>query len=217
MLTKTGASFLMLCFVFLVMPSLASAQTAAGQFKFIMDDELMKYLEFDARAGERGGATGYMLFTDEAKIEFQDVDGTGEKPRDEQVPFSLKAEFDAMTVEKNRAILSGLVRDSSYPSYIGQWVQLVIEDNDGIEVPDKFVWTVCTQEPGGWIPSDAEVKDDKGAFLSWWATDAERRDDVGIPSPNLIPGSTKGCKVHSLQSYEWAPILKGDGVISIRQ
>lgn len=217
MLKKTCASFLMLCVVFLVMPSLVSAQTAAGRFKYIMEDELIKYLEFDARAGERGGATGYMLFTDEAKATFIDVDGTGDGPRDEEVPFSMKADLDSMTVEKNRAILTGFVRDSSYASYVGKWVQLVIEDNDGIEVPDKFVWSICTPEPGGWIPSDAEIQDDKGAFLSWWSTDAERRDDVGIPSPNLIPGISKGCKTHSLQSYEWAEILKGDGVISIKQ
>ena len=89
--------------------------------------------------------------------------------------------------------------------------------NDGVETPDKFVWTICTPEIGGWIPTDAERKDDDGAFMSWWATDAERRDDVGIPSLNLIPGMSKACKVYPIQSYEFVPILKGDGVITIKQ
>ena len=217
MSTRVCASFFVLTLIFLATPLLASAQTANGTFKFIMEDGLTKYLEFDSRAAERGGATGYMLFNDEAKILFQDVDGTGDVPRDEPVAFTMKADLDAMTVEKNRAVISGTVRESSYNSYIGKFVQLVIEDNDGIEVPDKFVWSFCQPEPGGWIPSDSEVPGDRGAFLSWWATDAERKDDVGIPSPNIIPGTLKGCRVYTLQAYEFAPILKGDGAISIRQ
>jgi hypothetical protein len=182
-----------------------------------MEDRLTKYLEFDARASERGGATGYMIFNDEAKIISQDVDGTRDVPREEPVAFFMKADFESMTVEKNRAVINGIVRDSSYRSYIGKFVQLVVEDNDGIEVPDKFVWSFCTPEPGGWIPEDAEVKGDKGAFMSWWATDAERKDDVGIPSPSLIPGELKSCRVQPLRSYEFATILKGDGAIRIAE
>lgn len=217
MLTRLCPSLLLLCLVLLATPLLASAQVASGQYKFIMDDGLTKYLEFDARSGERGAASGYMVFNDEAKISFQDVDGSGDVPRDEPGPFFMKAEFESMTVEKNRAVINGVVRDSSYRSYIGKFVQLVIEDNDGFEVPDKFVWSFCTPEPGGWIPSDAEVLGDNGAFLSWWATDAERKDDVGIPSPSLIPGELKSCKVQPLRNYEFASIFKGDGAIQIKQ
>jgi hypothetical protein len=158
-----------------------------------------------------------LKFTDEAKIFFQDVDGTGEVPKDEPVAFSMSADLDSMSIEKNRAIIGGIVRDSSYPSYVGKWLQLVIEDNDGVEVPDRVVWSLCTPQPGGWIPQDAEVPGDRGAFMSWWATDAERKDDVGIPSPNIIPGSQKGCTVYPIQGYDFASILKADGVIQIKQ
>ncbi len=215
MFKRMCASLFVLSLVFLAMPLLASAQVATGKYKFIMDDELSKYVEFDAKAGERGGATGYMIFTDEAKVVVQDPDG--EPGKDDPIPFSMKADLDTMTVEKNRAVISGIVRDSSVRSYIGRWVQLVIEDNDGVEVPDRFGWSFCEPEVGGWIPSDAEVPDDKGAFLSWWATDAERRDDVGIPSPNIVPGMLKACKVNPLSSYEFASILKGEGAIQIQQ
>lgn len=219
MLTKKFAAVAVLCLFVLAIPSLTFGQsgTANGRYKFIMEDELMKYFEFDARTEDRGTATGYMQFTDEAKIVFQDVDGTGDIPREEEVPFFMAADFDSMTIEKNRAIIGGVVRDSSYRSYIGKWVQLVVEDNDGIEVKDRFVWSVCQPEPGGWIPSDAEVPGDQGAYMSWWATDSERKDDVGIPSPNLIPGNLKGCKVYPLLGYEFAQFLKGDGEIVIRQ
>ena len=218
MLTRFCPSLLFLCLVVLATPLLASAQTgAAGQYKFVMEDGALKYIEFDAKSGERGAATGYMILNDEAKLVEQDVDGTGDVPREEPVPFTMRAEFESMTIEKNRAIINGVVRDSSYKSYVGKFVQLVIEDNDGIEVPDKFVWSFCTPEPGGWIPSDAERRGDNGAFLSWWATDAERKDDVGIPSKSLIPGSLKSCQVQPIRSYEFATILKGDGVIRIEQ
>ena len=219
MLRRISAFFFVLCFVFLATPLIASAQSGAanGRFKFIMEDELLKSFQFDAQSSERGGATGFMQFTDEAKIVFQDVDGTGDVPKEEPVPFFMKADFEAMTIKKNRAVINGVVRDSSYRSYIGKFVQLVIEDNDGVEVPDKFVWSFCQPEPGGWIPQDAEDPNDRGAFLSWWATDAERKDDVGIPSPNLIPGSLKSCKVYPLKAYEFASFLKGEGEISIKQ
>ena len=217
MFKRVCASLFVMSLVLLATPLLASAQgTATGKFKFIMDDELSKYLEFDAKSTERGGATGYMIFTDEAKVEIIDVDGTGDVPKEEPQPFSMKAEFDSMTIEKNRAIISGVVRDSTYRSYIGRWIQLVIEDNDGVEVQDKFVWTFCQPEPGGWIPEDSEVPGDRGAFMSWWATDAEVKDDVGIPSPSVIPGTLKACRAYPLANFEFASIQKGEGEISIR-
>jgi hypothetical protein len=218
MLTRVSASLFALCLVFLATPLLASAQVAAanGTYKFVMEDGFTKYLEFDARSDDKGSTTGFMIFNDEAPVMFQDVDGTGE-PRDEPIAFTMKAEFDSMIVEKNRALISGVVRDSSHPSYIGKWVQLVIEDNDGIEVPDRFVWSFCQPDPGGWIPQDSEVPGDRGAFMSWWATDSEQKDDVGIPSPNLIPGSLKSCRAYPLTSFDWASIPKGDGIINITQ
>ena len=218
MRTRVSASLFTLCLVFLATPLVAFAQVGAanGTYKFIMEDGFTKYLEFDATSGDNGSATGYMIFNDDGPVQFQDVDGTGE-PKDEPVPFTMKAEFSSMTIEKNRALINGVVRESSYAGYIGKWVQLVIEDNDGIEVPDKFVWSFCQPEPGGWIPSDSEVPGDRGAFMSWWATDAERKDDVGIASPNLIPGELKSCRVYPLWSYEFASILKGDGAIQIKQ
>lgn len=218
MLRKLCASLFALCLVFLATPLPSSAQvagTVGGTYKFIMDDEISKYLEFSATSSERGGATGYMIFTDDTKVVVTDPDG--EPSKDEGVPFTMKADLDSMTIEKNRALMSGVIRDSSVREYIGRWVQLVIEDNDGVETPDKFVWQFCEPEPGGWIPSDAEWKDDQGAFMSWWATDAERRDDVGIPSPSLIPGGLKACKAYALQNYTFAEILKGDGEITIKQ
>ena len=220
MLKRLFPSLLIICLVLLATPILASAQagTASGNYKFVMEDGLIKSLDFDVTTDGRGGTSGFMVFTDEAKVPLEEPDPDGNPPRgEESVQASIKVDFDSMTIEKNRAVISGTIRESSIPRYLGRWVQLVIEDNDGKEVPDKFNWSFCTPEPGGWIPEDAEVPGDRGAFMSWWSTDFERKDDVGIPSPNLIPGSQKGCSSHPLLAYEFAEFLKGEGTITIKQ
>lgn len=217
--TKAFPSLLIITLVLLATPILASAQAGAatGKYKFVMEDGLAKYLEFDVVSDAKGGTTGYMVLTDEALVAIEEPNGDEGPRRGESLPFSMKADIGEMTIEKNKAVISGMVRESSIPRYLGKWVRLVIEDNDGIEVRDRFGWSFCAQEPGGWIPSDAEVPGDRGAFLSWWATDAERKDDVGIPSPNLIPGELKGCRPFPLLAYDFAEFLKGDGAITIRQ
>jgi hypothetical protein len=218
MLRKVLPSLFILGLVLLATPFTASAQGAAnGRYKFVLEDGLVKYLEFDVSTDARGGTSGYMLFTDEAKVQMEEPNPDGEPPKDESLDFSMKADLTEMTIEKNRAVISGVVRESSIPRYLGKWVQLVIEDNDGIERADRFGWSFCAQEEGGWIPSDAEVPGDRGAFMSWWATDAERKDDIGIPSPNLIPGNLKGCRSYPLQGFDFAEFLKGDGAIQIKQ
>jgi hypothetical protein len=217
MLSRVCAVLFVLTLV-VATPSIASAQAglATGAFKFIVAEEerALKAFEFEARTDEKGNTTGFMKFTDEAKIMFEDVDGTGD-PQDEPGQFFMTAALDSMKIEKNTAVISGVVRESSHRSYVGKWIQLVIEDNDGTRVADQFGWSFCQPDLGGWIPSDAEVPGDNGAFMKWWATDAERKDDVGVPSPNIIPGSLKACVVHPVRAYEWATIFKGDGDIKI--
>lgn len=191
----------------------AGAQYAAGVYRFILDDELVKYVDFEARADGKL-TTGQLTFTDEAWI--SDFDPEDPKPGDSPRELYVKAELDSMTVEKNQAILGGTVTDSSHRSYIGRWVQLVVEDNgNGVEIPDRLTWRFCQPPPGSWVPSDAELPRDDGAYLSWWATDAERRDDVGIPSINLLAKQTS-CPVLPLGLYPFADLLQWEGDIVVQ-
>jgi hypothetical protein len=212
-----AASLSLLVLMALAAPRGATAQSAAsGTYRFMLEDGLVKALDFDAKTDERGSTTGTMSFYDPARI--PDVDDP-EDPKAGDTPpeFSIKASLDTMVVEKNRALLSGTIVSSTHRTYLGQWVQLVVEDNAGNpEATDRLTWTFCHQPPGGWIPSDAERDRDDGAFLSWWATDAERKDDVGIPSPNLIPGEQKFCRVYPLSLYTFADVLKWDGDIIVQ-
>ena len=191
----------------------ANAQHAVGNYRIMLEDELIKSFEFDARSD--GKVTeGQLTFTDEAPI----PDGDVEDPEPDGSPQKLyvKATLDSMTIEKNQAILGGTVTDSSHGSYIGRWVQLVVEDSgEGSEYADRLTWRFCQPPPGSWVPTDAERDFDDGAYLRWWATDAERKDDVGVPSKDLLAKETS-CTVHPLAVYPFADMLKWEGDIVVR-
>src|SRR5215217_6671594 len=130
---STGfAATLALFLLSLTTPPPAAAQTAgpsaSGSYRFVLDDELTKSVEFSATTDEKGVTTGQMTFIDPAEI--PDVDDV-EDPRAGDAPpeFYMKAELAELTIEKNRALMNGTIVDSSHPSYIGKWVQLVVEDN----------------------------------------------------------------------------------------
>ncbi|MFZ0749635.1 MAG: hypothetical protein WAM70_09775, partial [Pyrinomonadaceae bacterium] len=143
-----------------------------------------------------------------------DGTGGGEEGSSE---FYITAVFDSLTIDRNRAAMSGTVADSSIRSYIGKWVQLVVEDNgDGREEPDKLTWCFCQPEEGGWVPADAELREDQGAFSQWWTTDAEREDDLRVQSANIIPGNRTSCKVYALSTYPFADVRNGEGQIQVQ-
>jgi hypothetical protein len=163
----------------------ASAQsTAKGTYDFTLGDKNLKHISFDCQQLSGGGATGSLLMTDEATIVYQDVDGDG-SPSEKYAGFSMSVSFDDMTLaDKNQAIMSGVVRDSNIPYLIGLRVLFTVEDNgDGTRIPDRLTWGAYKEIKRDWTPSDAEWKEDPGVGLTWQATDAERRGDVGYKMP----------------------------------
>lgn len=211
-----GAAWIGMLFLLGVAMAQTPGPSAAGAYRFVLEDGVTKSLEFSASTDERGITTGYMAYIDPTRI--PDTDDA-EDPRAGDAPpeFFIKVSLDSLTVEKNRAVMNGTIRESTHKSYIGRWVQLVVEDNGtDSRVPDMLTWSFCRPRTGGWIPSDAERRDDDGAYLRWWATDAERDDDVGIPSPNLLPGDEKSCPVYPLWLYSFADVLKWDGDIVVQ-
>jgi hypothetical protein len=194
----------------------ASGPSASGTYRFVMEDGFSKSVEFSATSDERGVTTGQMTFRDEAGVIEQDPDGEGGH-REGSSEFYITAILDTLTIDRNRAVMSGTVADSSIRSYIGKWVQLVVEDNgDGREEPDKLTWCFCQPEEGGWVPADAELREDQGAFSQWWATDAEREDGKGVQSTNIIPGNKTSCKVFPLSAYPFADVRNGEGQIQVQ-
>jgi len=191
----------------------ASGPSASGTYRFVLEDGFSKSVEFSAASDERGTTTGQMTFTDEAGVSEQDPDGANEKAGS-PTPFYMTAVLDTLTIDRNRAVMSGTVADSSIRSYIGKWVQLVVEDN-GAE-PDKLTWCFCQPEEGGWVPADAELREDRGAWSQWWVTDLEREDDKGVQSTNIIPGNKTSCKVFPLSAYPFDDVRSGEGQIQVQ-
>ena len=213
---KTIASvILVLSLITLATPiAKASSPSASGNYRFVLDDDLSKSVEFSATSDERGTTTGQMTFRDEAGLVEQDPDGEGGDKGDPKSEFYLTASLDSLQIENNRAVMGGTITASSNESYVGRWVQLVVEDNG--DKDDKLSWCFCKPEASGWVPSDAEVKEDEGAWYKWWATDAELKDDAGVQSENIIPGNKKSCDTFALSAYEFAEVKSGEGVIQVQ-
>jgi hypothetical protein len=166
-------------------PRSATAQTAGGSLKFVLEDDLTKALEFNAITDGGGSTSGEMTFSGPAEIPDQDVDGTGDRSFSGRLEnLQIEAKFDGMLVERNTAVMSGTVTGSTLEDYIGRRVLLVVEDADseGERKQDTLTWGLYKIVERDWIPTDAELENDEGSRLTWWATDAEREDDRGIPS-----------------------------------
>lgn len=209
-----GASVMALLLVCLVVPGLvladAEGSTAEGSFKFAMQDGEIKFVEFKAQEQGDGQAVGEMTFSDPTAIPVENPDDT-EKPASPGV--LVRAKFDCMDTVKNTAVIGGEIFESNVPSVIGLRVLLVVEDNGVEGEKDRVSWGIF-QLPGKWVPTDAELEDDKGASLTWWATDFERRDDVGIPMP---PGKLVACKSFPLASVDFPEIKYAGGDLQVQE
>jgi hypothetical protein len=214
---RTFTSILALFLLGFATTQLATAQTAGqsakGSYQFSLEDGYTKYTEFDAATQADGSTTGSMFFSDEAKITIQDVDGTGDK--EVTYPgFSIKVGFDGLVVNRNQAVMSGTVVDSSVREYIGQRVLLTVEDNgDNTKAPDKLTWGIYKPVVRDWTPSDAERKVDPGVGMRWIATDAERRDDKGITMPM---SEAIDAQTFPVSTYSFADIARGAGDIVVQ-
>jgi hypothetical protein len=208
-----GAAIMALMLVCLARPNLvfagAEGSTAVGSFKFVLDDGETRFVEFKAEEQAEGQALGEMTFSDPAAIPVDNPDDT-EKPNSPGV--LVRAKFDCMETSRNTAVIGGEIYDSNVPSAIGQRVLLVVEDNGVEGAKDRVMWGIFKMPEKGWTPSDAELEDDKGAGLTWWATDFERKDDVGIPMP---PGKIVACKSFPIAAMDFPEIKYAGGDLQV--
>jgi hypothetical protein len=210
---RLSLSTLALAMFFLV-PA-AFAQSASGGFQVKNDDGILS-IEFSAQAFSNGRASGDLKLTTPISIPDQDVDGdkTGD-PSTEGTTLSLRVDVDCMRVQDNRAVLGGLIRESSVDTYIGRRLLLTVEDGAAGKEgePDRFTWGQYRQTEPTWVASDAELKFDEGVGLKWVATDAERDDDKGVSAP--APAGID-CQSFSLASFELQDLPKEGGDIMVK-
>jgi hypothetical protein len=198
-----------------VTSSVVNAQSSSGAYQFSLDDGYTKFADFDAVKLADGSTNGQLTFTDEAKVFYLDVDGTGDPNLKNTYPgYYIKVDFDDLVVDKNDAVMSGTIRDSDIRDFIGQRVLLTVEDNgDNTRVLDQLTWGIYKPVVRNWKPSDAELKDDPGVGLRWHATDAEVKDDRGIDMPRSEAIDTKS---YPVSSYSFTAPQRSAGDIKVQ-
>ena len=212
MKTLRFTSLLTLALLIFAAAQTTRAAAAAGSYQFTLaGDKYLKYVEFDAASRDDGSADGYIKMTDEAVIVLRDVDGDG-SPEEKFAGYYWTAAVDGLVVDKNKAVLSATIRDASRQELIGQRVLLTVKDGEPVREPDALTWGVYRPIKRDWVPSDAEWKEDPGVGLRWWATDAERRDDVGYQMPR---DESIGTQTFPLASYGFELVANAAGDIRV--
>jgi hypothetical protein len=172
--------------------------------------------EFNARLHSNGRTSGDLTLTGTVAIPDQDVDGLGSGGGNSVTTVTLKVNVDCLALKGNQAVLTGKIVQSTTPAYAGRHLLLAVEDNgEGVKqpAPDRFMWGVYGAPEAGWIPSDAELTSDPGVGLTWLATDAERVDDIGIPSHR---SGVVDCHTFPVGSYSLEDLQHGDGNLQVR-
>jgi len=217
---KTVSTLMMACVIFVGgIGSAAHAPdnagpSANGTFQFTVGDGSVRYVSFNARLHKDNKATGEMTYTDPSASPEVDTDST--ETASVTAGISVKASFDCLVINGNRAVMSGVIVESNVGAALGRRVLLVVEDNDqGINASDldKLSWGVYKPQNQTWTPTDAELENDLGASLRWTATDAERTDDTGIPSH---PDPTIRCQSFPISSYAFVNVEHGAGNIQVK-
>ena len=219
MKSTISVSILLLVFACVALPVVsfagADGPSATGSFQFTIDGDQPKYLDFNARRQNNGRTVGEMSFTDPNASPVADPDAPP-SPNASPTGASIRATFDCLKIDGNRAVMSGVIVESNLLTAIGLRVLLVVEDNgEGINAPanDRLTWGVYQNPASGWTPKDSERDDDIGASLSWLVTDAERPELPGVPSNQ---SRAIGCQSFPLSSYSFVDIQHGSGNVQVQ-
>ena len=190
-----------------------AGSTVDGRFQ-IESEGPTRLIEFHATRSIDGRVSGEAIFRDDSVVNV-------EKPSeavssDAAQSFFLKADFDCLVINKNKAVMSGSITDSSSRHYVGRRVLVVAQDNGGAtdsSKTDRLTWGIYLSDKKWWVASDSERPADEVSQLSWIASDSERADDEGVPSDKE---QIVGCQSFPLSSFSFINAKQGHGRVRVR-
>jgi hypothetical protein len=188
--------------------------SASGSFQIATDDGPTKYIEFYAKIEKNGSTTGETIFQDRPSGTDQKADGGDRSSTDSSPAFFAKAEFDCLSVNGKRAVMSGSVTESSSAQYIGRRLLLFVQDGDGFNPPrkDRLTFGIYRQTARGWLAVDSERPDEQGGPVAWIAQDSERPEDEPVLSPK---SEMIGCHSFPISSFSFIDAKHGRGSIKV--
>lgn len=184
-----------------------------GDFKFALEGASGS-IQYDARI-QGGSGHGQITFNGSIAVPNENADGeSGGSTTVANVGMNVA--LDCVKIQGNRAAMSGVVTASNVPEYVGIRALLAVEDNgEGSKAParDRFTWGVYRPSSMNWTPEDSEQTGDAGWTFTWYASDAERPDDV----PVLTNRSTSvDCKSFGFDSYSFEELPHGAGNLQVK-
>jgi hypothetical protein len=216
---RIAPALLLPMFLLLVSPSpstsaAADGRGADGSFQFSTDTGQTSHIDFSATEQIDGSTLGEMTFAqDRIESDRSQLDDRSAPPS----KFSLKAQFDCLIIENNKAVMSGTVSEANVPSYIGRRVLLVVQDNSQStngRKQDRLTWGLYKIPKSDWLPSDSERTDENQIVTpTWVAQDAERADDEGVLSNR---SEVIGCNTFPLSAFSFIDQKHGHGKIHVR-
>lgn len=184
-----------------------------GKFEINIQGEPARSIEFKASLASDGTTTGEVVFKDTTPTPASAGESTDTKSSSST--FFLKAEFDCLVVQANKAIMSGNITESSVKYYVGRRLILVAQDNGGgvnLRARDKLTWGVYRPTKKDWLVTDSE-RPDEAPSNAWVATDAERPELSGV---FLDQEEIVGCQTFPLSSFSFLDAGLGRGTVHVR-
>ena len=189
--------------------------SASGTFKLSLENGVIRDIRFNAKSASDGSTTGEITFQDGRAAATEPQKATGDSEESEStVPFYAKATCDCLVVKGVEAVLSGVVTESSRPTFVGRRVLVVVQDGDSLTPPlrDKLTFGFYRNTTGGWVETDGERPDEQGPAPSWVATDAERPDEAGTINHK---SQQVTCERFPMSSHNFISTSQGKGKIQV--
>ena len=219
LLTNWSVCGVLMCAVLLscfLQPSGATNEkaTANGHFRISIPGEPAKTIDFNAQLGMDDSTSGEMIFREvETRARAAAEEAVNAEP---DKPFFIRAQFDCLLVDGNKAVMSGGVTEASADRYVGRRIVLAVEDNGNGDVPgkrDRITWGIYRTIPAAQSTVDIDRPDEPAGPMSWIAKDADRDDDPGILSNTR---QEIGCRTYPISSFTFISANQGKGEIHVR-